>query len=310
MNDDDLTGAYPEHSGAARRPAPRTTRHHSGPTEREAVLVDARFWAWLNDQDGEGDQATAAVEALQTLLASHGARLVRTLWFSDQDGAAHGPGLQHRRVPSNAQDQGVTMLRAMAQELNTLAQRRAVDRVLLVSDDDRLLLAVDQAQSCGLMVDMLVDGDSQDLRALRTDEPGWASLLMQADRLLVLGSQDARVRAHRPRTGHGDPRPRHVPPSAEASGIIEDEVLGWWDDEAPEQREHWRLEVQAARGIPQELDRQLLLRISRRLGQALSPAEKSTMRFQVRQQVLGPEGGGAAPNAAGNAGLTKPPEDA
>ncbi|MBM3390312.1 MAG: hypothetical protein FJY26_12600, partial [Betaproteobacteria bacterium] len=74
MNDDDLTGAYPEHSGAARRPAPRTTRHHSGPTEREAVLVDARFWAWLNDQDGEGDQATAAVEALQTLLASHGAR--------------------------------------------------------------------------------------------------------------------------------------------------------------------------------------------------------------------------------------------
>jgi hypothetical protein len=310
MNDDDLTGAYPEHSGAARRPAPRSTRHHSGPPERVAVLVDARFWAWLNDQDGEGDQAAAAVEALQTLLASNGARLVRTLWFSDQDGTAHGPGLQHRRVPSNAQDQGVTMLRAMAQELNTLAQRRAVDRVLLVSDDDRLLLAVDQAQSCGLMVDMLVDGESQDLQALRTDEPGWASLLMQADRLLVLGSQDARVRAHRPRTGHGEPRPRHEPPSAEASGIIEDEVLRWWDDEAPEQREHWRLEVQAARGIPQELDRQLLLRISRRLGQALSPAEKSAMRHQVRQQVLGPEESGAAPGAAGQEGLTRPPADA
>ncbi|MFM8509246.1 MAG: hypothetical protein ACKOCU_02835, partial [Betaproteobacteria bacterium] len=116
--------------------------------------------------------------------------------------------------------------------------------------------------------------------------------------------------ADRPRTGHGEPRPRHEPPSAEASGIIEDEVLRWWDDEASEQREHWRLEVQAARGIPQELDRQLLLRISRRLGQALSPAEKSAMRHQVRQQVLGPESGGAAPGAAAAQGLTRPPEDA
>jgi len=37
----------------------------------------------------------------------------------------------------------------------------------------------------------------------------------------------------------------------------------------------------------------LLLRISRRLGQALSPAEKAAMRQTVRQQVLGE--GAAAP---------------
>jgi hypothetical protein len=118
------------------------------------------------------------------------------------------------------------------------------------------------------------------------------------------------VRAHRPRSGHGDPHPRHEPPSAEASGIIEDEILRWWDDGAPEQRDVWRQEVQAARGIPQELDRQLLLRISRRLGQALSPAEKSAMRHQVRQQVLGPESGGAAPGVAAAQGLTRLPADA
>ncbi|NCZ90426.1 MAG: hypothetical protein EBY93_05770 [Actinobacteria bacterium] len=35
------------------------------------------------------------------------------------------------------------------------------------------------------MVDMLVDADSQDLKALAEDEPHWASLLMQADRLLA-----------------------------------------------------------------------------------------------------------------------------
>lgn len=310
MYEHPVTDESPDFGGAARRPAQRPTRHHSGPPERHAILVDARFWAWLSDQDGDAEQADAAHRTLSELLSAHGSRTVRTLWFSDHDVLGHTSGLQHRRVPSNAQDRGVTMLRAIAHELLALADKRAVDRVLLVSDDDRLLLAVDQAQRYGLRVDMLVNAGSQDVQALWADEPGWASLLMQADRLLVLGNHDARVRAHRPRSGHGDPRPRHEPPSAEASGIIEDEILQWWDDEAPEQRDVWRQEVQAARGIPQELDRQLLLRISRRLGQALSPAEKSAMRHQVRQQVLGPESGGAAPGAAAAQGLTRLPADA
>ena len=310
MQEDDLAGAHPDHPGAARRPAFRPARHQAGPAERQAVLVDARFWAWLNDEESDRDRTAEAQQAFHELVAAHGARLVRTLWYSDQDAEGQGPGVQHRRVPSNAQDQGVSMLRAMAQDLQAMALHRAVDRVLLVSDDDRLLLAVDHAQRCGLMVDMLVDADSQDLKALRADEPGWASLLLQADRLLVLGSQEAheaRARSHRPRNGLSEPRQRREPPSAEASGIIEDEVLKWWDDEAPEQRDTWRQEVQAARGIPQELDRQLLLRISRRLGQALSPAEKSAMRYQVRVQVLGAEGASAA---AGSPGLMRPPEDA
>jgi hypothetical protein len=326
MSEEDLTGAYPDRSGAARRPAHRAARHHGGHVERQAVLVDARLWAWLNDD--AGDRAEEAQRAFQELLAAHGARLVRTLWYSDQDAEAQGPGLQHRRVPSNAQDQGVSMLRAMAHDLQALALHRAVDRVLLVSDDDRLLLAVDHAQRCGLMVDMLVDADSQDLMALRADEPGWASLLLQADRLLVLGSpgaqelqesQEERTRGHRPRNGHNEPRQRREQPSAEASGIIEDEVLKWWDDEAPEQRDQWRQQVQATRGIPQELDRQLLLRISRRLGQALSPSEKSAMRYQVRVQVVGAEGANSVngttgttgtTGTAGSPGLTRPPEDA
>ncbi|NBU50741.1 MAG: NYN domain-containing protein [Betaproteobacteria bacterium] len=300
MTDDDFTGHGSEHPhGAARRNPHRPHRSGHGPQERQAVLVDARFWAWLHDDEGDGSVAPTARQELQDLLHQHGSRLVRTIWYTDHDAETAVPGLQVRRVPSNAQDQGVMMLRAMAQDLGAMAEHRSVDRVLLVSDDDRLLLAVDHAQRCGLMVDMLVDADSQDLRALRSDEPSWASLLQQADRLLVLGSPDAQARGYRPRGGQPDARLRREPPSAEASGIIEDEILTWWDDEAPEQREHWRQEVQASRGIPQELDRQLLLRISRRLGQALRPAEKSAMRQQVRQQVLG---GQAAPGL-----LTTPP---
>jgi hypothetical protein len=269
--------------------------------------VDARFWRWLQNDDRAGEDHPGPIhtaqDELQQLVHQEGFRLVRTLWFTDQDFDDAVPGLQVRRVPSNAQDRGVTMLRAMAQNLLALAEHGAVDRVLLVSDDDRLLLAVDEAQRRGLQVDMLVDAESQDLKALREEDPNWASLLLGADRLVVLGGGDAPVRAPRQRNTAmtGEPRARREAPSAEASGIIEDEILAWWDDETPDQRDHWRQEIQATRGIPQELDRQLLLRISRRLGQPLSPAEKSTMRQQVRQQIGG-EGGGA--------GVTTTPTDA
>ena len=300
MTEDKLAVPGLDDSRVPARPAADHARHRhadrGGPSrgpsgrahqERIVALVDARFWAWLYDDDSMPHGAEGAQDVLQQWAHQHGVRLVRTLWYGDQNLERNAPGLQARRVPSNAQDRGVAMLRAMAQDLYATADHRVVDRVLLVSDDDRLLLAVDEAQRRGLMVDMLVDGGSLDLKALQDDEPGWASLLQLADRLVVLGSHEAGARPQRPRGGPGDGRMRLEAPTAEASGIIEDEVLTWWDDETPDQRDHWRQEVQASRGIPQELDRQLLLRISRRLGQPLSPAEKSAMRQQVRQQVMG-----------------------
>ena len=291
MNTDDYTeqGSERHHAHPGRRHGDRhgQGRSHRPSSERQAVLVDARFWSWLHDDDGApAGNPQAAQDALHALLTQTGSRLVRTLWFTDQDGETAVPGLQFRRVPSNAQDRGVTMLRAMAQDLLAMAERRAVERVLLVTDDDRLLLAVDEAQRHGLQIDMLVDADSQDLKALRDEDPNWASLLQSADRLVPLEVHSRG--AGRPRGPmSAEHRQRREPPSAEASGIIEDEVLNWWDDETPDQRDHWRQEMQTARGVPQELDRQLLLRISRRLGHPLSPSEKAMMRQQVRQQIAG-----------------------
>jgi len=302
MTEDKAAGHGLEHHGAMRRPPTRALRANGGRLglDSQAVLIDGWFWAWLIEEDSDAPVAHAALQRLQDLLGAHGARLVRMIWYSDQALDAAVPGLQHRRVPSNSQDQGLAMLRAMAQDLMSMAEHKAAARVLLVSDDDRLLLAVDHAQRCGLMVDMVVDVDSQDLKALKADEPGWASLLQLADRVLVLGSDAAGIRPYRPRSGPSEARSRREPPSAESSGIIEDEVLNWWSNEAPDQRDHWRQEIQATRGIPQELDRQLLLRISRRLGQSLSPAEKAAMRQSVRQQVLG-RGDVAAPRTPADA---------
>ena len=74
--------------------------------------------------------------------------------------------------------------------------------------------------------------------------------------------------------------------SDEAVELIESEITQWWAEEGESTREHWRAEVQSSRGLPQELDRQLLLRVSRRMGQALSPAEKTVMRASVRRRIV------------------------
>jgi hypothetical protein len=288
MNDQEPTGPVRATSG-------RRARSTSKSPDRVAALIDARFWAWLQDDD-EASVAEHAREALQDMLQRHDARLVRTLWYTDQDvpSQARGGPLV-RRVPSNAQDNGVTLLRAMAQDLAALAEHQSVERVLLVSDDDRLLLAVDDAQRRGLMVDMLVDAQSSQNSTLREDEPGWASLLQQADRVMVLGEAEPQWRHQRPRTtsSQSTGRSAREAPSAEFCGIVETEVRQWWQDATIEQRGQWQEAIEASRGLPQDLDRQLLLQISRRLGQALSPAEKAAMRQTVRQQVLGE--GAAAP---------------
>lgn len=302
-----------------RHPAHRSANR--GAPDRQAVLVDARFWAWLHEDEHAGGSPEAARDELLALVQQQGHRLTRLLWFTDQDAGSGVAGVQVRRMPSNAQDRGVTMLRAMAQELHAMAEHRSVERVLLVTDDDRLLLAVDEAQRLGLQVDMLVDGDSKDLKALQNDDPNWACLLQAADRRVVLGAADAQGRGQRQRGGprsesrneprgefrHDDPVGREGP-TAEASGIIESEILAWWDEEPAEQRAHWRHEVQDSRGIPQELDRQLLLRISRRLGQHLSHPEKTAMRLQVREQIL--SSAATATAAVDEPSVTTPPADA
>jgi len=55
--------------------------------------------------------------------------------------------------------------------------------------------------------------------------------------------------------------------------------------------------LQISRGIPQEVDRQLLLRMRQRLARALSLPEKKMLRETLRQVVMG--GQEPQPEAAG-----------
>lgn len=286
----------PRRSGSA--PNDRPDRgYRAGRTGRRCVaLVDARFWWWLKDAEEGGSNAIPEDlhEELTAMAQEAGAEsLVRTYWYTDDPRSLRTPSVMVRPVPSNATDGGVSMLRQMARDLSEIASRHGADRVLIISDDERLLLAVDQAQLSGLEVDMVVDEASQDLQALKEDDPSWLRLLQQADRLVVMGSWagkragGSRDRGQGTLTGRAF-QERRTEPSEEARAVIESSITQWWQEESPIQREQWSQEVQGARGIPQELDRQLLLRISRLLGQALSPAEKTTMRQRVRDVLLAP----------------------
>ena len=55
-------------------------------------------------------------------------------------------------------------------------------------------------------------------------------------------------------------------------------IQSWWAEEPEDKREELRDELHINRGIPQEVDRQLLLRMRHRLTRALSLPEKKMLR--------------------------------
>lgn len=281
---------------------PRVTRPavESLRTGRCVALVDARFWAWLKDTTGAdlSPVPEGLLEELQGMVHSAGPEtLTRILWYTDDTRRNYTPGVSLRMVVGNSTDGGLNMLRQMSSDLSDIARSRGFDRVVIVSDDERLTLSLDQVQMSGVEVDMVIDPDAQDLEALREEDPSWARLLGIADRHLVLGAWRNQRSMARDRYGNNTRGNREdaAAPSAESAALIDAEIADWWSCEGEPQREHWLKEVQSARGVPQELDRDLLLRISRRLGQALSPAEKSAMRHRIRQTVLGVSSEAAAP---------------
>jgi hypothetical protein len=86
-------------------------------------------------------------------------------------------------------------------------------------------------------------------------------------------------------------------PAKEANAVAEDPevvrqsmtevIVSWWDDEPEDKREELRDELHINRGIPQEVDRQLLLRMRHRLTRALTLQEKKMLREIFRTVAFG-----------------------
>jgi len=261
-------------------------------TGRCVALVDARFLNWLtqaSDDRSSDLPAPPAAEMLSMLAASlRQAALevdvVRAYWYSDLAVAQPADDVVQRSVLNPDTDGGLSLMRTMGSDLVQLAANRAADHVLVVSDDERLLPAVDQAQLHGLGVHLLMDESGNDFEKLLRDDPSWARLLAQADRRVLMvpatGATGHPVRENRGAEGQAP---------ADMQANITQELQTWWDEEPETQRIDLQDELRFSRSIPQEVDRQLLLRLSRNLGHPLSWPEKKIMRESVRRIVLGDE---------------------
>ncbi|MBY0466821.1 MAG: hypothetical protein K2W33_17940, partial [Burkholderiales bacterium] len=221
--------------------------------------------------------------ALDAALRQAGLDLdvLRVYWYADVQLAAPVNDVVQRTVMDPDADGGVTLMRAMALDMAHLAEARAVEHLLVVSDDERLLGTVDQAQLCGLSVHMLIDEAGADFARLAQEDPSWARLLAQADRRVVLPATDRGLLVP---NGQAN-APEEDPKLVEAAVMAQ--LQAWWDEEPEDQKHDLRDELQFSRSIPQEVDRQLLLRLSRSLGHPLTWPEKKVMRENVRRLVLG-----------------------
>ena len=312
-------------SSAARRPGPRIRRG------RCVALVDARFVEWLCEREDE----PAPHRARWTGFAEHllneavgPTELVRTYWYASHGTHESPEGLVHRPVTAEAADAGVSLVLSMARDLAALARNGACDQVLLATDDDRLLASIDAAQLQGLRVHLLAEPAAEDLEALTRNDAALGALLRQADgRLIVSRAEledvlwgeggeagawaDQRNAADRldrsaGRRGELGPqgrslRPRLEPVDPQAREALRTQLspwIGeWWGDLPYEDRLELQAQLPQQRGLPQETDRQLLLRLSQSLGRSLTPPEKLLMRELARGVALGAAETAGTPSA-------------
>jgi hypothetical protein len=256
------------------------------------ALIDGRFLMWLAQQGatggtGESVNRQGLLNLLSLALSQSGldVDVRRIYWYSDRpDGLVIDDQIV-RLVQTHDADGGASLIRSLGHDLKQLAQQHACDHVLVASDDERFLALIDEAQLAGLSVHILADESARNMPQMVRTDPGWARLLAQADRRVVVNSQVlADMLQGKLPVGMG----LTVEDVEELRQSMHEVITAWWADEPEDLREDLRDALQVSRGIPQEVDRQLLLRMRQRLTRALSLPEKKMLRETLRAVVAAP----------------------
>jgi hypothetical protein len=263
------------------------------------ALIDARYIAWLlgqiNEPASEGINRHALNHVLSSLLIQNClmTEVSRVYWYSDKNDHQYPQDQIHRSVVPHSVDGGISLFNTLSHDLKRLTDRRACDHLFIASDDERLLNLVDEAQLSGMAVHLLTDESVRQMDQLSKEDPGWVRLLSQADRLIVLHSQAAKELISGKGSAHTSSAQGaniHTTVPAVDLDIIrpkfEEVVKTWWAEEPEDLREDLREELQASRGIPQEIDRHLLLQVRKTLERTLSFPEKKVLRELIRNTVL------------------------
>ncbi len=275
---------------ASRRPRPA----RSGAC---VALLDDRFVAWLSHGDCEPGAEPAVsrrtlVRALSRLLSEFGldVSIKRVYWYTDRpDGEFHDD--QIIRVVGGSDepdgsDDASEAWQLIERDLKQLSEWQACEHLLLATDDERLVGSIDQAQLRGLSVYLMADEASQQAAALRDEDPDWARLLAQADRRIVVRADDLlELRQPDLRSAAGDHARSDI--GADQRTTIEEVVRAWWDAQSVDSQEDLRGVLASSPGIPQEVDRALLLQTRERFVRPLSFSEKKIMRERLRAMASG-----------------------
>ena len=256
------------------------------------ALIDSNYLSWLLRQTQEAGSEPepcnrmALMSALAHALKVAGLNLdiQRIYWYTDTPDTQFPQDQVVRHLDATAGEPGDVVFQAMTADMAKLAQHKACDHLLIASDDDRLTAAIDDVQLHGLNVHLLADESARHMDQLVNEDPAWCRLLAQADRRVLLMPQAIRDLS-------GAPRAPMAPPAAQDPDLVRTKLLEvvrlWWEDEPEDLREDLRDELRASHGIPQEVDRHMLLRVRRALDRPLSFPEKKILREMVRTTVLG-----------------------
>jgi hypothetical protein len=267
----------------------RFGEHRSGTC---MALIDGRFLIWMAQQGaagaaGESVNRQGLLSLLSQALSHAGLEvdLRRIYWYSDRSDGVIIDDQIVRLVQSHDADGGASLLRSLGHDLKQLAEHHACDHVLVASDDERFLATLDEAQLRGLSVHLLADESARNMPQMARTDPGWARLLAQGDRRVVVNAQAlADMLQGKQPTSMG----MVVEDAQELRTSMHEVITAWWIDEPEDLREDLRDALQINRGVPQEVDRQLLLRMRQRLARALSLPEKKMLRETLRAVVAVP----------------------
>lgn len=275
---------------------PNDRRHGEHRSGTCMALIDGRFLIWLAQQGavgttGESVNRQGLLNLLSQALLQSGldVDLRRIYWYSDRSDGLIIDDQIVRLVQTHDADGGASLLRSLGHDLKQLAEHHACDHVLVASDDERFLATIDEAQLSGVSVHLLADESARNMTQMVRTDPGWARLLAQGDRRVVVNSQAlADMLQGKLPTGMG----LALEDVEELRKSMHEVITAWWADEPEDLRDELRDALQVSRGIPQEVDRQLLLRMRQRLARALSLPEKKMLRETLRT-VVGQPGGHA-----------------
>lgn len=256
------------------------------------ALIDGRFLIWMAQQgavgtSGESVNRQGLLSLLSQALSHSGldVDLRRIYWYSDRSDGLIIDDQIVRLVQTHDADGGASLLRSLGHDLKQLAEHHACDHVLVASDDERFLATIDEAQLSGLSVHLLADESARNMPQMVRTDPGWARLLAQADRRVMVNSQAlADMLQGKVSTGMG----LALEDVEELRKSMHEVITAWWAEEPEDLREDLKDALQISRGIPQEVDRQLLLRMRQRLARALSLPEKKMLRETLRVVVSEP----------------------